>query len=445
MRQFRVSSRHSVLVANTNEAERAELTRALTELGFVVHEAASRSELLDNAHPDLILLHRNVALGETPALVTQLQPTAVIVLLEAADEALGAAAIAAGARRAIPADSTPMVLASYARATTAPAPAAPRERAGFVWRSEEMRELEEHLAQLADSDCTVLILGETGTGKSWIARALHAQGCRRERPLVTIDCAALRGERVDGELFGVLDASGRARPGLFDRAEGGSILFDEVSDLEATVQGKVLKAVDERSIRPVGGFDEHTADVRVIATTHRDLLTLSAQERFRADLYYRISTFTLTMPPLRRRRRDLVAFAEHVLRGLGKPHRFDDDAAAALLEHDWPGNVRELRNVVERAAIACHGDRIQRSDLRFDRPSLNVERASDSGQSSGLRLKPLEQVEREHIESALEAEGGHVESAAKLLGVPRSTLYQKLKTFNLTARVHEVRARRSAG
>ena len=253
-----------------------------------------------------------------------------------------------------------------------------------------------------------------------------------------VDCAGLRPERADVELFGETES------GLFELADNGSIFFDNVGDLDLAVQPKVLRAIEEKRYRRQGDLREHATSARVLASTSQDLLEEVSEKRFRADLYYRVSAASLQIPALRERRNDIVPFAEHLLTQLSPGTRLDPAAAAQLLDHDWPGNLRELRNVIEAVALLGHDGIVTKSDLRFETPSIAPRVLSsrtmrsvsvdEAAASSGMRPKTLDELEREHIRRALEAEGGHVESAAKLLGIPRSTLYQKLKNYGWGSR-----------
>lgn len=304
-------------------------------------------------------------------------------------------------------------------------------------RSDAMRRVEEQIEKLREADCTVLLLGETGTGKSVLARRIHEIGARRAGPLVEVNCAGLTRELVESELFGhergAFTGAHTTKRGLLDAADGGTLFLDEMGDIDQQVQPKLLKVLEEKRFRPMGDVRERSVDVRLVAATHHDLLSAVAQNRFRADLYYRVSTISVTVPPLRERREDIIDLADHMLSTMrGGGTELTDDAKQVLLHHPWPGNLRELRNVLERTLLFRAGDTIRAVDLHFDTPSMAkmaaVVPVLPPAPSSN---RTLSEIEREHIQSALEAEKGKVEAAAKRLGMPRSTLYQRLKDYGM--------------
>ncbi|AKU98580.1 Response regulator of zinc sigma-54-dependent two-component system [Labilithrix luteola] len=305
----------------------------------------------------------------------------------------------------------------------------------FEPRSAAMRLLEDEVERLRDSDCSVLLLGETGTGKSALARRIHALGARSKGPFVDVNCAGLNREFVESELFGhekgAFTGAHVSKQGLLDAAHGGTLFLDEIGDIDLQVQPKVLKVVEEKRFRRMGDVKERSADVRLLAATHHDLLAATSRRAFRADLYYRISTVTLTVPPLRDRREDIVPFSLHLLSTLGAGDiSLSTGAEVRLLSHPWPGNVRELKNVLERSLLLRTGNVIRASDVRFDQHAESAA-AIPTTESTRTSSQTLQDVEREHIQRALEAERGRVEAAARRLGIPRSTLYQKVKTYGI--------------
>jgi DNA-binding NtrC family response regulator len=308
-----------------------------------------------------------------------------------------------------------------------------------------MRELEEQVERLRDADCTVLILGETGTGKSVLARRIHQIGRRAGGPFVDVNCAGLSREFVESELFGhergAFTGAHASKVGLLDEANGGTLFLDEIGDIDLQVQPKVLKVLEEKRYRRMGDVREREADVRLVAATHHDLLAAVAARSFRADLYYRISTLTLRVPPLRERREDIPGMARAMLSRAAIGAELGEDAIERLQEHPWPGNVRELKNVIERAALLRRSDVIHADGLHLDdgsesgrppvpRPPQSASRLLAANATDATR----DEVEREHIRVALDAEGGRVEAAAKRLGMPRSTLYWKLKHLGISRR-----------
>src|SRR5947199_4447405 len=266
--------------------------------------------------------------------------------------------------------------------------------------SAPMRELAQQMELLARSDrTTVLITGESGTGKGYVAESIHRSSARGERPLVEINCAALAGSTLDAELFGQeltpTNGSEAVKPGLLDIAEGGSLFLDEIGDLDALLQPKLLRVLEGKSFRRLGGTREMTADVRLIAATGKDLVSEVTDGRFREDLYYRLSVMPINLPPLRARSREdlleLIARLVEELRPnlLDAPTELDDDVLERLLKYAWPGNIRELRNVLERAMIMARGlERVGHVPLPTE-----VRRASDLG-AAHPHPPPMQQAER---------------------------------------------------
>jgi two-component system response regulator AtoC len=305
------------------------------------------------------------------------------------------------------------------------------------------------LARLAPTDLSVLILGETGAGKELAATALRAWSKRRERPFITINCAALPETLAESELFGhergAFSGATAAKPGLLEAADGGTILLDEIGDLPLGVQAKLLRVLECRRITRLGSVQERAIDVRVVAATHRDLDAGVKAGWFRADLYYRLSVAVVRMPPLRARRRELPLLARRFLdeacRTLGRdPLAFGDEAIERLLAHDWPGNVRELKNLIDYAATAATGPAITAALIteRLTPPEVSQapgpppgERAADSARPIRPLAEASRDFERKLIEAALAETRGNKTRAAKLLGVPLRTFMEKTKRHGL--------------
>ncbi|HVR37746.1 MAG TPA: sigma-54 dependent transcriptional regulator [Thermoanaerobaculia bacterium] len=299
----------------------------------------------------------------------------------------------------------------------------------FVGTSRLICDLRNDVQRIILSDSPLLIQGETGSGKGVLARWIHEHGSRHDEPFVDLNCAGLARELVESELFGhergAFTGAVATKQGLMEIADSGTMFLDEIGDMDMGLQAKLLKVVEEKRFRRVGDVRDRQADVRLIAATHRDLAARAREEKFRTDLYFRISTLRVVMPPLRERPEDIPALAETLLAsivgGMARaPARVTPDAVAELQLHSWPGNVRELRNVLERALL-LHGDEtISAADLRFDGDApAAIEKLPDS----------LAALERQHILRIIQEEDGHVERAAARLGVPRSSLYQKLKRY----------------
>lgn len=309
----------------------------------------------------------------------------------------------------------------------------------FMGQSVAIQKLREHAHRVAESDRPVLVLGETGSGKGVLTRWIHTNGARADEPFVDLNCASLPRELLESELFGyergAFTGAVANKVGLLELAHRGTFFLDEIGDLELALQPKLLKVLEDRTFRRVGAVADRQIDVRLIAATHQDLAGLVSEQRFRADLYFRISTIPLAVPPLRERVEDIPVIASRLLellmRELGRVDlELSPDLMAALVAHHWPGNIRELRNVLERAVLLSPGGRLTRSDLVFDRAALpgQVSAPRPSTPDDDLTLHELQQ---RHIIRMLERCGGRVEEAAQRLGVPRSTLYQKLKTFRV--------------
>lgn len=300
--------------------------------------------------------------------------------------------------------------------------------------SPAIRDLAEQASKVMHTDSPILILGETGTGKSLLAKWLHHHGMRADEAFVDLNCAGLSPDFLETELFGhekgAFTGATASKQGMLEIADGGTVFLDEIGDVDPRVQPKLLKVLEEKRFRRLGAVREREVDIRLIAATHHDLASKVKEGTFRSDLYFRISSIPLTMPALRDRKEDIVPLARTLLaRSLADPSRtpqLTDDAALALREYAWPGNIRELRNVLERAALLCNDNTITRRDLRFESTSAQDAHAGD------LNLT-LQQIERQHIKRVLHDVGGKVEQASLRLGVPRSTLYQKIKLHGIAA------------
>ncbi len=328
----------------------------------------------------------------------------------------------------------------------------PRGAAGLelLGRSPAMERLRAMIRKLARSQAPVYISGESGTGKELVARLIHAQGPRADRPFVPVNCGAIPAELMESELFGHRKGSFTGavgdKEGLFQAAEGGTLFLDEVADLPLAMQVKLLRAIQEKAVRPVGSPREVPVDVRILSATHKELGELVAQGAFRQDLYYRINVIELRVPPLRERREDIPLLAEHILgrlAGPGEAPRLGAEALARLQAHPFPGNVRELENVLERAVTLCEGEEIQPEDLQLDPPGPAPAGAEPE---LPLPLDPyLEAKEREVILKALERTGHNKTAAARLLGLSFRSLRYRLKKLGLDAAGEEEEAAEAEG
>ncbi|MGP8152643.1 MAG: sigma-54-dependent transcriptional regulator [Smithella sp.] len=309
----------------------------------------------------------------------------------------------------------------------------------LIGASMPMQNIYHQLSKIANAESTVLITGESGTGKELVARALHRQSSRSTGPFIAVNCAALTDTLLESELFGhtrgAFTDARSARKGLFLQAEGGTLLLDEIGDFPLTLQPKLLRAMEERSLRPVGGDTEIPFNVRVISTTNRDLESAIEEKLFREDLYFRINVIQIELPPLRERGTDILLLAQHFIEQFAI--RTDkcvlgisNAAAEKLLDYGWPGNVRELRNVMERAVALTKYEKLVIEDLPEKiRSYRGTEMIIGSNASE---LVSMEETERRYILHVLKAVGGNKTHAARVLAFDRKTLYRKLQFYKIT-------------
>jgi len=305
--------------------------------------------------------------------------------------------------------------------------------------SAAMKRLYEQLARAAETDATVLIAGESGTGKELVARALHKRGTRCGGPFVAINCPALPETLLESELFGhakgAFTDARASRKGIFLQAHGGTVFLDEIGDLPRALQPKLLRTLEERVVRPVGGDTEIPFDARVVAATNRDLESAVDEGRFREDLFFRVNVIQIEVPPLRERRRDILMLAQHFVERFSQQagkevNGFTEGFGEKLMDYAWPGNVRELRNAIERAVALTRFDKLIVEDLperiRAYRRTHLVLTGDDP-----TELVPLEEVERHYITHVLNAVNDNKTLAARTLGLDRKTLYRKLERYGV--------------
>jgi two-component system response regulator HydG len=314
------------------------------------------------------------------------------------------------------------------------------DRQNIIGRSTAMVKLLETVAQVAPSEATVLITGDSGTGKELIAGAIHFNSPRKDGSFVKVNCAALTETLLESELFGhekgAFTGAHRLKEGRFRQADGGSLFLDEVSEMSLGMQVKLLRALQEREITRVGGEEVIKVDVRVIAATNKDLIQEIESERFREDLYYRLNVVTLNVPLLRERKEDIPLLAQHFLSTFAEKNRkqikgFTPQAMDQLLKYDWPGNVRELMNAVERAVVLSRSEYLDEQDLPLViKNALPDEEKSPSRYAVPADL-PLEDVEKATILKTLESTDGNKSEAARRLGITRKTLHKKLKKYGM--------------
>lgn len=314
---------------------------------------------------------------------------------------------------------------------------AARERGGapdpFLGESPLIRHLEAQTKRMLEWDSPVLVLGETGSGKGVLARWIHAHSPRADEPFVNVNCAGLSRELLESELFGyergAFTGAVNTKQGLLEVGHRGIVFLDEIGDMDLAIQPKLLKALEEQTFRRLGAVRDRRVDIRLIASTNLDLEELVRQKRFRDDLYYRVSTLTLRIPPLRERRPDIPILARAILRSIGSRMGkldvvLEPAADAALLAYDWPGNIRELANVLERAMILQRGERLQPDDLGLGARTPPADVPPDD-------TLTLRELERRHIERVLQRHSQNVAEAAAQLGVAKRTLYDRLKALGI--------------
>jgi DNA-binding NtrC family response regulator len=301
---------------------------------------------------------------------------------------------------------------------------------GLVGQSPQMRALTARLAVLAGSTTTVLVQGETGTGKERVAEALHLAGARADGPLVTVDCGSLPSTLIESELFGhergAFTGAVESSKGAFERAHGGTLFLDEIGELPLELQPKLLRALESRTVRRLGGQKSFDVDVRIVAATNRDLAVEVAGGRFREDLYYRLCVVMLSVPPLRERLDDLPLLIRHLAEemGIDAAQFLTDSALEALRRHAWPGNVRELRNVLERAAVLA--EPLAPAAAPADRKGIDLSIPFRAG-----KKRLIDDYEREYVTAMLAACNGNVSEAARRAGIERISMYRTLQRLGL--------------
>jgi DNA-binding NtrC family response regulator len=441
-----------ILIVDDDKAFREGLSETLGDLGHSVREAISGEDALAQLRYQAVdLIFLDVRMGdmnglEVLKLVRADSTTAdlpVIILTACAGSANTIEAMKLGAfdhlTKPVGRDDISNVLA---RALTRPQAKSFSEHAeddgeeGLAGTSKPMRAVHKLIGLAAAGDATVLITGETGTGKERVARALHTHSARAPKPFVAVNCAAIPTDLLESELFGhtrgaftgaVTDSQGR-----FREANGGTLFLDEIGDMTLPMQAKILRVLEEREIRPLGDTKSYSVDIRILAATHRDLMALVTEGKFREDLFYRLNVIRIHVPPLRERGFDILLLAEYFLQRAAQsaPKQLTTAAAKALLEYDWPGNVRELENLMQRLSVVVRGPVIDRSDL------FTLMKEPESGPTLEDLLHTdfhaaVASVEKYLIERALLKANGNRAEAARLLGMQRQLLYAKMKEHGI--------------
>jgi DNA-binding NtrC family response regulator len=307
-----------------------------------------------------------------------------------------------------------------------------------------MEKLYRIIAKAANSVHPVLILGESGTGKEIVARSIHYSGPFRDKPFIPVDCGSLVPTLIESELFGhvkgAFTGANQAKDGLMSMAEGGTVFLDEVGELPVDLQAKLLRAIQEKEIRPVGSTRRVAINVRILAATNRDLEQAVMQGAFRRDLYFRLNVLSLRIPALRERRQDIPLLIAHFLERLARTSEqektLSDDALKALLAYDWPGNVRELENCLERTYAFTSGSLIQLTDLPVEIAHLPTQGPLPGNGNEHAKIIPMAELEKQTIINAITELNGDKLQAARLLGIGKTTLYRKLKDYAMQGYQH---------
>jgi DNA-binding NtrC family response regulator len=446
----------SVLLVDDDSAFRVVMAGELERLRFKVTTAESGEEALtrlsDDA-PDVVLLDLNlpgISGMEVLKEAGERSPSSEVIMLTghgSIDTAIDAIRIGASdyISKPCPLDEVELRIKRALerralRRRTALlerglAPSDPGD--AFIGESPEFQKALDLASRVAPSESTILITGETGSGKEMAAKLIHARSARRDRPFVVVECAALQEDLLQSELFGhekgAFTGADRSKPGLFEVADGGTIFLDEIGEVNQATQVKLLRALDTSTFRHVGGTEEIRVDVRVLAATNRDLERSVTQGHFREDLFYRLSTIILRLPPLRARGDDVALlsrrFVERFNRRFESNVQISPGAEAVLKSHHWPGNVRELLHVIERAMVVCEDGVIQPENLPLALRSGTGARAPEM---ESEELPSLAELERAHVERVLRSVDGHRGKAARILGISERNLYRKLRDFDVS-------------
>jgi DNA-binding NtrC family response regulator len=444
----------SILLVDDDSAFRQVMANELNRIGHSVTTATSGEEAVERVaveEPDIVLLDLHLpgmtGVEALSAIHTSTPATEVIVLTGHGSIDTAIESIRIGAfdyvqkpcpldeldlriQRAIERRELRQRTKILERGLTPPDLAS-----SFIGQSPEFRRLVELIHRVAPSDSSVLITGETGSGKERVAKLIHARSSRHSRPFVIVECAALQESLLQSELFGhergAFTGAERAKPGLFEVANGGTIFLDEIGEISPATQTKLLRVLDTSTFRHVGGTKEIHVDVRVLTATNRDVPAMVTQGLFREDLYYRLSTITIEVPPLRARKDDVELLAQQFVKVLnerfGSNKTISEDAMELLRQHNWPGNVRELLHVVEAALVLSVGTSILPEHLPVTLRNMKHAMVPTAGYC-GLTLQ---EAERQQIRSVLEVTNGHRGNAARMLGISERNLYRKLREHGL--------------
>lgn len=443
---------YRILVVDDDHSLRGAIAAYLRNRDYEIVEAdtcRSAIEALTRTRPDAAILDFSLPDGNSLPVLEQLRaldPLAAIIILTAHGSIeLAVEAVKKGADNFLtkPSDLTTLAvvleraLESQRAKRKQVAKSAKQERAvvnPFLGTSAAIRKLEDQVRKIVNADSPLLLQGETGTGKTILARWIHANSPRRDEALVDLNCATFSRELLEAELFGFEKGSFTGafttKQGLFEVAHRGTVFLDEIGDIDPQIQPKLLKILEDKQLRRIGDLKDRAIDVRLVAATHQNLPSLVRENKFRSDLYFRISTIPLTLPALRDRTEDIptlaTMFVTQFAKELGRGTVIlDPDALEPLVRYPWPGNIRELRNVLERAVLLSEGGSLRARDLQFE---MHGRKANETFSTS----MTLREMEKAFIDAVLREENGHVAQTADRLDVPKSSLYQKLKEFGIT-------------
>jgi two-component system NtrC family response regulator len=433
-----------ILIVDDDDAFRKALSESIRDLGHEVIEAKQAREALDQIdNADVTFLDLKMpGMTGIEFLRYASPPTPVIVLTAFADSSNTIEAIKLGAfdhlTKPVGREDLKRVLAeALKRPQISEGSGTPETTDDLIGFSTGMREAQKRIGLAASGNITVLIQGETGTGKELVARAIHRHSDRATRPFVAVNCAAIPRELMESELFGhvkgAFTGAIQPRPGKFREANGGTLFLDEIGDMNLEMQAKILRVLQDKVVSPLGGQSSQQVDVRIVAATHQDLPKKIQEGHFRQDLFFRLNVLSIRLPPLRERGSDILLLAEHFLRGASDPPKsLSATAAKQLLELPWPGNVRELENTMRAAALAVRGSIIDAADLQLA-PAASE---SDCRLDDLLQLdyhSAISRLEKLLLQRALSRAKGNRTEAARLLNIHRQLLYTKLKEHGLSS------------
>jgi DNA-binding NtrC family response regulator len=445
-------SRNKILVIDVDPVIRSGVCNFLVTQGHIVAEAANSHDAqvqLEKFHPDAAILDFSFPNGDALQLLQRIKSAdsniPVIVLAGQSSLELAVRATQEGAEQFLikPVDYSAlhaMLLRTltnqrYRQQSLASKSGTKRECIDpFLGNSPAIRHLQTLAKRVLNSESPILLQGETGSGKGVLANWMHRNGPRAEEAFLDLNCAGLSRELLESELFGhakgAFTSAVNAKQGLLEVADRGTVFLDEIGDIDLQVQPKLLKVLEDRVFRRLGDVRDKAVDIRLISATHRELLDLVQQQTFREDLYYRVNTVPLRVPPLRERTADIPMLVQHFLNRLsqdcGRGEMVADKSAMdALQQYSWPGNIRELRNVLERAVLIADHNHLTANHLQF-------QNSTHAGQSPMRSVTgTLKQMERAYINLVLQDEGGSIDRCARRLGIPRSSLYNKMKRFDI--------------